>query len=256
MYTLPKKYLVFLMLLTISAYFVPSTFATTSVSVSIPIDDPDATAGHIVTLRNGVYILSFSAREPGVFGVITDDPIISINDRSLTNFKYVVTSGEVKVKVSGINGNIEEGDYLSASNLAGIGQKASGSGPVIGVALEDYAPTDPNAVNEISAFLNITSAFVGERQEQDLIGLLRGGLQVPFVTPLTSFRYILAALIAMVSFFIGFSSFGRISINGIEALGRNPLASRLIKSAIVLNFIFTFGIMAVGLAISYLILSI
>lgn len=256
MCNLPKKYLFFLLFLIASIYFSQTVLATTSVAVSIPIEDPDATAGHIVTLRNGVYILSFSAREPGVFGVITDDPIISINDRSLANSKYVVTSGEVRVKVSGINGSISEGDYLSASKISGVGQKASGNGPVIGVALESYNPENLNDVGEISAFLNITSAFVGERQEQDLIGLLRGGLQVPFVTPLTSFRYILAALIAMVSFFIGFSSFGRISINGIEALGRNPLASRLIKSAIVLNFIFTFGIMAVGLAISYLILSI
>ncbi len=256
MYNLPKKYLFFSILLIISIYLSSSVSATTSVSVTVPIDDPDATAGHIITLKNGVYILSFSAREPGIFGVITDDPIISINDRTLTNSKYVVTSGEVRVKVSGINGSIEEGDYLSASKISGVGQKAAGNGPVIGVALESYNPENLNDVGEISALLNITSSFVGERQEQDLIGLLRGGLQVPFVTPITSFRYILAALIALVSFFIGFSSFGRISINGIEALGRNPLAGKLIKSAIVLNFIFTFGIMAVGLAISYLILSI
>ena len=87
------------------------------------------------------------------------------------------------------------------------------------------------------------------------MGLLKSGFQVPFITPLTSLRYILAALIALVSFFIGFSSFGKISTNSIEALGRNPLASRIIKSAIFLNFVFTIGIMGVGLVVAYLILT-
>lgn len=261
MQILPRKhiFLFVVALLTIVGLpisFSSKVFATTNVSISIPIEDEDAQTGHLVSVRDGNYLLSFSAEEPGLFGVITDDPIVSLTDTSLTSFKYVTTSGEALAKVSAINGPIEPGDYITASQIPGVGQKASRSGQVLGVALEGFNPENPNdEIGEIVVFINITSAFVGERLDQDLIGLLKSGFQVPFVTPLTSLRYILAAIIALISFFIGFSSFGRISINGIEALGRNPLASRLIKSAIFLNFIFTLGIMAVGLVIAYLILT-
>lgn len=235
--------------------FQNSAYATTNVSISVPIEDPNVAPGHIISVYDGKYILSFSSEEPGMFGVVTDDPIVSLTDTSIQNSQYVTPSGEAIVKVSAINGDIKEGDFITASKIPGVGQKATRSGQVLGVALESYAPEDKNSIGEIVVFINITSAFVGERLDQDLIGLLKSGFQVPFVTPLTSMRYILAAIIALISFFIGFSSFGRISINGIEALGRNPLASRLIKSAIFLNFIFTLGIMAVGLVIAYLILT-
>lgn len=254
---LPRKTaLSLLFFLSILIFSNSNTLATTNVSLSLPIEDVDAQTGHIVSVRDGNYILSFSSDEPGIFGVITDDPIVSLTDTSLSSFKYVTTSGEALVKVSAINGAITEGDFITASKIPGVGQKATQSGQVLGVALESYDPENPNDdQGEIAVFINITSAFVGERLDQDLIGLLKSGFQVPFVTPLTSLRYILAAMIALISFFIGFSSFGRISINGIEALGRNPLAGRLIKSAIFLNFVFTLGIMAIGLVISYLILT-
>jgi len=61
-------------------------------------------------------------------------------------------------------------------------------------------------------------------------------------------------MVVIASFVVGFSSFGKISGKSVEALGRNPLASRDIKSAVVFNFIFTFGIMIIGIVLSYLVL--
>ena len=65
----------------------------------------------------------------------------------------------------------------------------------------------------------------------------------------------MAALVVLATFIIGFSSFGKISGTSIEALGRNPLASKLIRSAVVLNFALTAIIIAVGLTMAYLILT-
>jgi len=62
----------------------------------------------------------------------------------------------------------------------------------------------------------------------------------PVLSPLTTFRYLISAMVVIASFVVGFSSFGKISGKSVEALGRNPLASRDIKSAVVFNFIFTF----------------
>jgi len=64
----------------------------------------------------------------------------------------------------------------------------------------------------------------------------------------------LAALIVAATFIIGFSTFGKSSGRTIAALGRNPLAQRSIKTAMIFNMILAFGVMLIGLALAYLIL--
>ncbi|MCA9389954.1 hypothetical protein KC571_00970, partial [candidate division WWE3 bacterium] len=88
----------------------------------------------------------------------------------------------------------------------------------------------------------------------NLLEVLRSGLESPFLSPVASLRYLLAVLIVLASFVIGFASFSRISGNGVEALGRNPLAKRSIQATIVFNFILTAFIMFIGLGLAYLIL--
>jgi F0F1-type ATP synthase membrane subunit c/vacuolar-type H+-ATPase subunit K len=48
--------------------------------------------------------------------------------------------------------------------------------------------------------------------------------------------------------------FGKASRAGIEAVGRNPLAKRVIQLTVVMNIVLTIVIVLVGLAIAYLIL--
>jgi F0F1-type ATP synthase membrane subunit c/vacuolar-type H+-ATPase subunit K len=58
----------------------------------------------------------------------------------------------------------------------------------------------------------------------------------------------------IISFTLGMIYFGRASRTGIEAVGRNPLAKRVIQLTIFLNIVLTIVIVMVGLAIAYLIL--
>ena len=88
----------------------------------------------------------------------------------------------------------------------------------------------------------------------NLLDALRSGSLSPLLNPVESLRYILAALIVAATFIIGFSTFGKSSSRTIEALGRNPLAQRSIKTAMVFNMILAFGVMLIGLALAYLIL--
>jgi len=60
--------------------------------------------------------------------------------------------------------------------------------------------------------------------------------------------------IVLISFTIGFVYFGRVTTRGVEALGRNPLASRTIQLNLALNLAFMIVIILVGLGIGYLIL--
>jgi hypothetical protein len=76
----------------------------------------------------------------------------------------------------------------------------------------------------------------------------------PFLTPLTSLRYILAVMITVIAFFLGFRTYGRIAGSGLEALGRNPLAAKAISISIIFNIFLAGLIVIAGLALSYLVL--
>lgn len=256
MRNLPRS-LIFFVIVTFIFFALPfnKAVASNAVSVAINVFGSPVEPGHIVTVLNQNYILGFNSEEQSIFGVVTDDPVMSLQDPSLENTYFVVSSGEVLVRVSAINGPIAEGDFVTLSKIPGVGMRATESGQVLGVALENFAPENPNDEGQIKVLVNITSAFIVQQSDQNLLTLMQNGIKVPFVTPLDSLRYILAALVALISLFIGFSSFGKISTNSIEALGRNPLASRIIKSAIFLNFVFTLGIISIGLIIAYLILT-
>lgn len=228
---------------------------TSTMAISIDVFGNIAEQGHIVSVKEDTYVLTFEEFDNSLFGVIVDDPPLLLDDTSLEDAKYVVTSGEAYVKVTAINGPIKEGDYITSSQIPGFGQRADVSGRILGIALESFEPEDPNDTGEVLVFIDVASVLLSESVEADLIELLRGGFKVPFLTPLTSLRYILAAFVVLATFIIGFSSFGKISGTSIEALGRNPLASKLIRSAVVLNFALTTVIIVVGLTVAYLILT-
>ena len=172
----------------------------------------------------------------------------------MENRSYVVSGGEAFVKVSTVNGDIVKGDFVTSSEISGVAQKADRSGQVIGVALQDYSAESPDIVDDILVQLDIRAKMIASNVRVNLIEALRSGTQAPFMTPLTSLRYILAALVTAGSFVIGFASFGKTSGSGVEALGRNPLAHKTIQRSIVFNLILTAVIMLAGLTLAYLIL--
>jgi F0F1-type ATP synthase membrane subunit c/vacuolar-type H+-ATPase subunit K len=201
-----------------------------------------------------MYKLSVVSYDSALFGVVTEDPALAMEDIALENRSFVVSGGEAFVKVSAINGDIAKGDFITSSEIPGVAQKADMSGQVIGVALQDYSAESVDIVDDILVQLDIRAKMIESNVRVNLIEALRSGSQAPFMTPLTSLRYILAALVTAGSFVIGFSSFGKTSRGGVEALGRNPLAHKTIQRSIVFNLILTAVIMFAGLTLAYLIL--
>lgn len=226
------------------------------VSVTIPITSETIEEGDVIVLKDGEFVPSYKDYDENIYGVVVDSAAISLTDRSLPDAESVsvISDGDTYIKVSTINGEIKPGDYLTTSSIPGVAQKADVSGYVLGIALESYSSDDPQAVGKVLTQIDIKSAYVPNRSQKNLLNFLKTGALSPVLSPLTTFRYLLSALVVVASFVVGFSSFGRISGKSVEALGRNPLASRDIKSAVVFNFIFTFGIMIAGIVISYLVL--
>ena len=236
------------------------SFTTLAVSyeyaVTVPLVDNKGNSGDIVSYKNGQYILTTDPSDPAMYGVIVENPSISFEDRNLQDSKLVTSMGEVLINVSGKRGSIKEGDYVTSSDIPGVGVRAVEDGQVIGVAMESYEPANSEDIGQIYVLLDIKTYFFGKGISGNILDIIRNSLTSPFMTPVQALRYLLAIAIIFASFVIGFSSFGKITGSSVEALGRNPLAGSAIRKVMFFNFILTFVIMAMGLVSAYFILTI
>lgn len=227
---------------------------SSGIAVSAPVVDTQAQDGDIICTYPEGNVRCNLDYDPSMFGVISDNPAASIEDQDLTSPRLIVSSGIVTVRVSSVNGNIAEGDFVTTSPTPGLGQKALRNGYVLGMAMEGYESDDPTAVGRIQVMVNIHPAGGLSGPRGNLLQFIRQGLAVPVFEPVESLRYILAALMVIISFTLGMIYFGRSSRTGIEAIGRNPLAKRVIQLTVFMNIVLTIVIVLVGLSISYLIL--
>ncbi|MEK7498151.1 MAG: hypothetical protein AAB656_04520 [Patescibacteria group bacterium] len=227
----------------------------TEVAISLPITGGDAASGSLICTNDQSYVLCDQEYSNSIYGVVNSTPSLSIvNDDA--GSKLVVKSGIVEVRVTAKNGNILTGDLITSSTTAGVGQKATHNGYVLGAALADFSPDDPNAEGQIGVSLNIRATNeVTDDAGTDLLSTLKQGLTSAFLTPLAALRYISAALIVLVAFALSFIYFARIAKAGVEAIGRNPLSSRTIQAGVVLHILLSIVIIAAGLGIAYLILT-
>lgn len=224
--------------------------SSSGISISIPLEG-EARNGDIVCLVDGKYRLCSSAYSSEIFGVVSNNPAAAFEIPNEPNTVLVLSSGIARVRVVNKNGNISQGNLITTSDIEGVGQKSERSGYVLGSALEDF---ESDEIGEILVAINIHPAAALKTARNDLVQILREGLAVPLFEPLAALRYILAALMILIAFTLGFVYFGRVAKTGVEAIGRNPLAGRQIQLSIVLHVIITVSIILVGLGVAYLIL--
>jgi len=226
----------------------------TGTALSVVAEDQDVVPGDVISYIDGKYVKASKPFDSAMFGVVTNEPAMTIDDTNLENSVLVVSDGEAFVRVSTTNGEIKRGDFVTSSGIPGVAQKADVGGQMLGIALQDYSAASPETIDDILVQLDIKFSTVESNVRVNLIEFLRSGFQAPFLTPLTSLRYLLAALITGGAFVIGFASFGKTSGSGVEALGRNPLAHKTIQRSIVFNLILNTVVMMTGLVLAYLIL--
>ncbi|MBI2049298.1 hypothetical protein HYT32_00045 [Candidatus Roizmanbacteria bacterium] len=257
-YSALKKYshflltFIFLIIFPIAAYAQSAT--SSGVAISVKVIDKNAKDGSIIVLTNKGYTLSKTAYDTNIYGVLAENPSLYIQNTEDSDVKSIITWGKAYVQVAAINGDISKNDFITSSTIAGVGQKADRNGRILGSALEDYKNPNPEAVGKILVAISPNYVTTFGNIRTNLLDTARNALDLYPLSQLTSLRYILAAIIVLASFVIGFTYFGRIARSGVEALGRNPLAGRLIQINIVFNLILMVIIILVGLALAYLIL--
>lgn len=223
------------------------------VGISVPVVGEVAN-GSVICASGVSFGMCNTSYSPDILGVVADNAAVALEASDPQTQRLVVTDGVVKVRVSTEAGPIAEGEFLTSSDNPGVAVVAGGNGYVLGSALESYTADDPEAIGQIAVAINIhlKSGFTGGRT--DLWYLIRQGLSSSVFEPLDSLRYLLAALVVIISFTLGVVYFGRVTQTGVEALGRNPLAKASIRTGIVLSILLSFVMILAGLGLAYLIL--
>lgn len=216
------------------------------------IDDSQIQSGDIVIVGPETEIsrtnISYDYR---IFGVAQDIPILVLRPATPSGEleKPIVRIGDVNINVTNFNGEIRKGDYVTTSPVSGKGMKAVSSGYVIGIALEDAQFTDQTStvdqrqVRNGSVKLAIKIEYAelsGPKNTWRFLNALNNtffrNIQDPEKFTLT-IRYIIAGLIALIAFSIGFFSVSKSIANAIEAIGRNPLARNSILASVSLQIL-------------------
>lgn len=200
------------------------------VAVNVQVNDSDVVEGKIIAATGDGFRLARDSDEVSIYGVVVSAPVLSVGPRQDSTFA-VLSSGEAEVLVSSKNGNIEAGDMVTVSSDAGIGQKATKSGYVLGKALVAYNGQDPGLIRVLvnpSYFAKSALSTPG-----DILGIVVG-----FLTSPSNWRYIIAAIVFLIAFIAAAVAIIKFITTGLEAIGRNPLA----RSTIVRGMVFsTFG---------------
>lgn len=239
-----------------SSLFTPSAFAqqgTTDLAVVnyYKVADKNVPNGSIISIVGNAYRLSKTEYDGLIFGVVAQNSAISFVTDDDAGKYPIATAGNVSLRVTNKAGAIKTGDLITSSTTPGVGQKAVKNGYIVGVA---QAPYNKSQVGLIPVALSIGSSTQFSSIRSNLFDTLGLALSSNIVTPLNSLRYVVAGLIVLAVIVIGIFFFGKITKSGMESMGRNPLAGKMIQFNMFLSLGLTVFIMLVGLGLAYLIL--
>lgn len=197
---------------------------------------------------------------------------IDRNDASITvtngkeNQVQVAKSGTLQVLVSDINGAVEQGDYITASPINGVGMRATGSTKVIGIAQNGLsggvAQTIKNGdgteqsvkvgtvpvLVSVSGYIEKSENSFIPRPVQEIANTLAGRT----VSPLPILLSLGVFLVTLIVVTIIIYSMVR---NGIISVGRNPLSSSAIYRNVIQLSVLVLGILVGAGVIIYFILT-
>lgn len=229
------------------------------------ITDTDAVEGDIITATDKGLVRANIGFDPKTFGVIQENPLLVY--RTEIKGKPVVRSGVAQVNITTLNGPIKYGDYITASTIAGKGQKATESGYTFGIALAAFTgegapqtdgPRGKVASGKIPVAIRIEyTELSSPRFAGRLFGFVGTALLENVSDPKqigNVVRFIAAGLIVLLSFTFGFLTFSRSIAKSIEALGRNPLARSAIQLSIIINIALLVVTGIIGIVASILII--
>jgi hypothetical protein len=228
--------------------------ATLGVAHIVEVSQKNIKDGSILSSSKKGPVLSTIPYDSQVLGVVSRDAAIVLSSTDTSNGLPIISVGTIYILVSTQQGAIKKGDQLTTSTIPGVAVKAIKDGYVLGEALEDDANPNKNQVDKIAVNLELHYFNAKPTLAGSLSDIFKLALLPTKDGPAPIFKYIVAAGIVLASLALGFLSFGRTAAKGVEALGRNPAAGKIIQLGIIFNVTIVVVIIAAGLIIGFLIL--
>lgn len=246
-----RKFVFILFILSLyTLLYLPTTHAQSEgldVASVYEIADTEAVEGDILVSSEQGLSRASQGFDNKMFGVLANQPLLVYRNNDITNGKPVIRSGIATVNVTTLGGPIKFGDYITSSAISGKGQKAAGSGYVLGIALSGFdgngaeqvdGPSGKVALGKIQVALRFEYPTLGNQAAGQLFGLIGSSFLENVSDPkklAEVVRFVAAGLVVLLSFTFGFLTFSRSIAKSIEALGRNPLAKNTIQLSILIN---------------------
>ena len=244
-----------------------STSTIFAVARGYQTDDDGLRVGMVVSLdaaNMSKVERTTSDNQSRVIGVVTMADNSSVTVAKDDTAILVESEGEVELYVSDLNGPIKKGDLLAASPIKGILVKAKGSyNYVVAIATNDASQTtethqlDNNGkktttkISKVAANLNRKGSQGTSQKEPSTLVNLGKALTGKDVSE----ARVVIALILFVIVLIaeGGIIYGAVS-SSITALGRNPLAQKMIRRELLFVSGLAIGVLGLGLGAVYMLL--
>ena len=207
------------------------------------------------------------ANADNILGVVinTENSLLAVTNGQ-DNEAQVATSGTAPVLVSDINGDILKGDHITASQIAGVGMKATSNVRIVGIAqnkmtdFEKQTYKDKSGqehsikVGQVQALVNVSYFFKQPEKTiipsaiQNVANAL-AGRSVSSLPILVSLGIFLITIIVVVSIIYSMIKSSIISI------GRNPMSQSAVYRDLIQMSALVLGILTVGMVAIYLVLT-
>jgi hypothetical protein len=255
----------------VSASLSSSVLALTTLSQGFKTKD-DVAVGSIVSLQSNTadqVSAATSANSSAIFGVVinADNSLLTLSNGD-GNQVQVATSGIAQVLVSDINGDIKEGDQITASPISGVGMKATDNIKVIGIAQEGLAANNASSqsytdksgkkhdvkIGQIPVLVNVSYFY--KQPEKTLIPSAVQNIANALAGKSVSTAPILICMgIFLVTLMVVVSIIYSMIHSSIISVGRNPMSQSAIYRDMLQLSALIVAILGVAMVSIYLILT-
>lgn len=212
--------------------YLPNSAFTLPLSSELPI-------GSIIAETSQGYVAAQGKEDEAIIGILVEnaDFVYQVDE---TTSRPVASSGIIPTLLSNEMGQISYGTPITISKTQpGVGVKAQEQDEILGVAQESINIATPRLTKmkilydgDYGSSLSLKDNSVFAQELENLIKQSSNKIANADTNPTV---YLLAIIVVILAAIFAFILFGRVAINGINALGRNPLAKSAIITGIVIN---------------------
>ena len=251
-----KKLSLVLIFLTLSFLIPKNNIYADVFSTQYPKGNNNIQNGDILSLKNGYVYKSDYNNLKSIIGVSSSGGMVFANNSNEIN---VVEKGIIDTYVSNAAGGIAAGDFITISNIKGVGVPLVGNGISIGQALSSFNIKNAQRYQNTNIYIekipiSIGVAYINNSTATNNISPLSyiegqvNNKNLSFLQLTTIFIILFSSIFSAMIIII------RGSRNTISKTGRNPLnSSKIIKNFYKVTVI-SLGIIALGIFLSYLVI--